>query len=150
MTSLWGDGCEDSRIQGFWGSCLSATRCIAYRKSICPSLVSSGQNENDKWGLHTLRTIVACIQPLIGGMFLHLVKACDKASPSVISQGGVTTRTPLSVSSSKSALAVSESAPDRDSRIKFFAPRPAIHLAILLPSPPRPPAMTYEASAGNV
>lgn len=82
------------------------------------------------------------MQPLISGMvFLASAKADISEDLLLTSQGGVARLTPFARSSSSKACAAGLCVLERESRIRCFAFRDAIHRAILRPKPPRPPAM---------
>ena len=89
------------------------------------------------------------MQPLTVGILRHDSSAEAKASRSPISQAGVATLTPFSCSSLKRFPTSSPCAFVRDRRIRFLALRLTIHRAMLRPSPPSPPAMTYEEFSSN-
>ncbi|KAH1910930.1 hypothetical protein KXV57_005700 [Aspergillus fumigatus] len=76
------------------------------------------------------------MQPLTGGIPAaeHSFSACLNEVRSDTSQRGVATRTPRSSRSRSSSFAESLVAPLRERRMRFFAPRLAIHRAILRPT----------------
>ncbi len=91
----------------------------------------------------SFRTMVPCIQPLMGGMVVaQAAKTADNASFAVMSQAGVSIWTPWLRSSSRRANAASTRGPDLESNMRFLAPLEAIQRAELRPRPPRPPAIT--------
>lgn len=99
----------------------------------------------------TRTTIDACTHPLIGGIsWLQTSRTVFSSSLFVISHAGVMARAPRSCNSSTKLLACGLSGPERESSIKLRAPRSTSQRAILRPSPPRPPAITYVASGPNV
>ncbi|GAW26470.1 putative polyketide synthase [Rosellinia necatrix] len=68
---------------------------------------------------------------------------------SAASHGGASTRTFPRASSFTKAWASGVRGPDRDSKIKFRAPRLTSHRAIARPRPPSPPQTTNVAFAPN-
>ena len=90
------------------------------------------------------------MQPLMGGMlFLHAAIIDETADSSLTSQVGATSLTPIELRSCIKSMASSLFAPDREKRIRCPAFLSAIHRAMLLPRPPRPPAMMYDAFESN-
>ncbi len=99
---------------------------------------------------HTLNTMDPCIAPLIGGMVsAQLSNVFVKALLSATSHAKASTQTPCVVNSWTRDTAAFDWAPERDNKIRFFAPRLAIHRAALRPSPPNPPAIKYEDPPSN-
>ncbi|KZF22097.1 hypothetical protein L228DRAFT_146143 [Xylona heveae TC161] len=92
-----------------------------------------------------------CTQPLTGGMPAekHSLRAFWSEFISETSQHGAATRTPCSSRSWMSSLANTLALPDLESRMRYLAPRLAIHLAMLRPRPPRPPEITKVASGSK-
>lgn len=85
----------------------------------------------------------ACIQPLIGGIIsLQCLMTAESADSQFTLQGGAEILMPREVISSTSSSASLLFAPDWDSERNFFAFLSTIHRVMLLPRPPRPPAMT--------
>lgn len=83
------------------------------------------------------------MQPLIGGILIVQVWSADSSASSfLISQAGAAITTPLALASSIKSNATSFRAPDRERTIRFLAFRSTIHRQMLLPRPPKPPAMT--------
>ena len=77
----------------------------------------------------------------MGGMKAHCDNAADREAGEETSHWGVSTWTPRVRSSLRRATAACALGPDRESRMRFFAPRLAIQLAALRPRPPSPPAI---------
>jgi hypothetical protein len=99
----------------------------------------------------TRKATVAWIQPRIGGIALaRPLNICWRADKSLMSTLGVATDTPCDFNSETRSCAAVVFGPERDSRMRWRAPLLAIHRAKSRPSPPRPPAMMYEALSGNV
>ena len=82
-------------------------------------------------------------------MLLHSERAADREAGEATSHWGVAIWTFIAWSDETRLLAVSDCGPDRESNIRCFAPREAIHCAALRPRPPSPPAMRYEASGSK-
>lgn len=72
-------------------------------------------------------------------------KALASDFESLMSQAGVWMLMPLALISLNRTSDGSLTAPERESKIKFLAPRATIHWLILRPKPPKPPDMRYVA-----
>lgn len=75
------------------------------------------------------------------GMKAHYDSAADREEGEETSHWGVSAWTPRIRSSLRRVTAACALEPNRDSRMRFFAPRLAIQRAALRPRPPYPPAI---------
>ena len=78
----------------------------------------------------------------MGPMEAHFDSAADKEEREETSHWGDSTRMPSVRSSLRSVRAACDLEPERESSIRFCAPRLAIQRAALRPRPPNPPAIT--------
>lgn len=143
-------------IPGPWGLwSLSRIGRVGFRSyepvNCVESVVMRCLGQGYSLGELTRTTIDACTHPLIGGIsWLQTSRTVFSSSLFVISHAGVMARAPRACSSSTKLLAWGLAGPERESSIKLRAPRSTSQRAMLLPRPPRPPAITYVASGPNV
>lgn len=110
------------------------------------AMTKNRPGRNTFWNTASWSTMAAFMQPLTGGMVAELpLSSLERSASTDMSHLGAATWTRRPASSDARSAAALDEAPERDAIIRCLAPASAIHRAIARPTPPKPPAMTYEA-----